>query len=68
MIGIDGIEKAFNRKFSSMHNIHRKRIGFENYGFDTLENMALKGIWVIDRVVQDEMKGAINLKQNKWYI
>ncbi len=68
MIGIDGIEKTFNRKFSSRYSIHRTRIGFENNGLDTFEKMALKGIWVIDRVVQEEMKGAINLKQNKWFI
>lgn len=68
MIGIDGIEKAFNRKFSSRYNIHRTRTGFENNGIDTFENMALKGIWVIDRVIQEEMKGGINLEQNKWFI
>jgi hypothetical protein len=68
MTGIDGIEKAFSRKFSSRYNIHRTRIGFENNGIDTFEDMALKGIWVIDRVVQEEMKGGINLEQNKWFI
>jgi hypothetical protein len=68
MIGRQGIEKAFDRKFSDRFNIHRTRIGFENNGIDTFENMALKGIWVIDRVVQDEMKGGVDLKNNVWYI
>jgi hypothetical protein len=68
MIGRDGIEKVFNRKFSNRFDIHRTRIGFENNGIDTFENMAQKGIWVIDRVVQEEMKGGIDLKNNCWYI
>lgn len=68
MIGKNGVEKAFNRKFSDKYNIHRTRIGFENNGIDNFENMALKGIWVIDRVVQDEMKGGIDLSENNWYI
>jgi len=68
MIGKEGVEKAVNRKSSDRFNIHRTRSGFENNGIDTFENMAQKGIWVIDRVVQEEMKGGINLKNNSWYI
>lgn len=68
MLGKEGLEKAFNRKFSNRFDIHRTRVGFENNGIDTFENMALKGLWVIDRVVQEEMKGGINQKKNRWYI
>jgi len=68
MIGKEGVEKAVNRKSSDRFNIHRTRTGFEKNGIDTFENMAQKGIWVIDRVVQEEMKGGINLKNNSWYI
>jgi len=68
MIGKEGIEKAFNKKCSDRYDIQRTRIGFENNGIDNFENMALKGIWVIDRVVQEEMKGGIDLKNNVWYI
>lgn len=68
MIGKKGVEEAFNRKFSNRFDIHRTRVGFENDGIDTFENMALKGIWVIDRVVQEEMKGGVDLKNNVWYI
>lgn len=68
MIGKEGVKKAFNKKFSNRFDIHRTRIGFENDGIDTFENMALKGIWIIDRVVQEEMKGGIDLKNNVWYI
>ncbi len=68
MIGKDNINKVFNRNFSSRFDIHRTRVGFKNNGIDTFENMARKGIWVIDRVVQEEMKGGIDLKTNLWYI
>ena len=68
MIGKDGIEKAVNRKSSNRFNIHRTRTGFENNGIDTFENMAQKGIWIIDRVVQEEMNGGIDLSKNTWYI
>lgn len=68
MTGREGIEKAFQRKFSNRFNIHRTRVGFENDGIDSFENMAKKGIWVTDRVVQEEMKGGIDLKNNLWYI
>lgn len=68
MIGKEGIEKAFNHKFSNKYNIHRTRIGFENNGIDLFENMALKGIWIIDRVIYEEMKGGVDLKNNVWYI
>ena len=68
MTGREGVEKAFQRKFSNRFNIHRTRVGFENDGIDSFENMARKGIWVTDRVVQEEMKGGIDLKNNLWYI
>lgn len=68
MIGKEGIEKAFDRKFSNQFNIHRTRQNFPNDGVDTFENMAKTGIFIIDRVVQEEMNGGINLKNNVWYI
>jgi len=68
MSGKEGVEKAFNKKLSNRFDIHRTRTGFENDGIDTFDNMALKGIWVTDRVVQEEMKGGIDLKNNVWYI
>ena len=68
MIGKEGVEKAFNRKFSNQFNIHRTRIGFPNNGIDSFENMAEKGVFVIDRVVQEQMRGGIDLKNEIWYI
>jgi len=68
MIGKEGVESAFNRNFSNRFNIHRTRIEFDNDGIDTFENMALKGIWIIDRVIQEEMKGGIDINKNIWFI
>ncbi|HWS60665.1 MAG TPA: ADP-ribosylglycohydrolase family protein, partial [Flavobacterium sp.] len=68
MIGKEGIEKAFNRKFSDKYNIHRTRIGFLNNGIDTFESMAEKGLNIVDRVIQEEIKGGIDTKKGVWYI
>ena len=68
MIGKDGIEKAFNRKFSNRFNIHRTRQNFPNNGIDSFENMAEMGLSIIDRVVENEMKGTVDLKKNIWII
>ncbi|MEM8968115.1 MAG: ADP-ribosylglycohydrolase family protein, partial [Bacteroidota bacterium] len=68
MIGKDGIEVAFGREFSNQFNIHRTRQNFPNEGIDTFEDMASKGLEVIDRVVQEEMGGTIDTEQNTWII
>ena len=68
MIGKDGVEKAFGRKFSHKFNIHRTRIGFPNNGIDDFKNMALKGLYITDRVVQEELKGGVDLEKNVWFI
>lgn len=68
MLGKSGIESEFNETFSGKYNIHRTRVGFPNNGIDSFDKMALKGIWIVDRVVQEELKGCVDLKNNKWYI
>lgn len=68
MIGKDGVEKAFNRKFSDRFNIHRTRINFPGDGIDTFENMAKNGLFVVDRVVEEQMHGFVDLQKNRWYI
>jgi len=68
MIGREGIEKAFNRKFACKYNIHRTRQNFPGNGIDTFVKMAEKGLYVIDRVVQEEMGGGVQLKENVWFI
>ncbi len=68
MIGKEGIEKVFDRKFSNQYNIHRTRQNFPNKGIDSFENMAEKGLIVTDRVVKEEMGGTIDLEKNTWII
>ena len=68
MIGKEGIEKAFGRKFGDKFNIHRTRINFPDNGIDSFTRMAEKGIYIIDRVVQEEMGGGVDLEQEVWYI
>lgn len=68
MMGKEGVEQAFNRTFSNQFNIHRTRQNFPNNGMDNFENMAKTGVFVIDRVVQDEMRGGIDTKKGVWYI
>jgi len=68
MHGKKGLEQSFNRGFSEKFNIHRTRQNFPNNGIDSFENMAKTGIFIIDRVVQDEMGGGVDLVNNTWYI
>ena len=68
MIGKKGVEKAFDQKFSNRFNIHRTRQNFPNDGIDTFQNMAEKGIFITDRVIQELMNGGVDLENNVWYI
>jgi len=68
MLGKEGVEEAFGRKFSNRFNIHRTRQNFPGNGVDTFENMAEKGLLVIDRVVTEEMGGDVDLEKNSWVI
>ena len=64
----DGLEKAFAQKFSDRFNIHRTRGGFANKGIDSIGAMAKKGVLVIDRVVQEEIGGGVDLDNDRWLI
>ncbi len=68
MIGKEGIEQAFGRTFADKFNIHRTRRNFPDDGIDTFDHMAKTGIFVVDRAVQEEMGGGVNLENNVWYI
>ncbi|MGL1886130.1 MAG: ADP-ribosylglycohydrolase family protein [Reichenbachiella sp.] len=68
MYGKQGVEDAFGRKFSGQFNIHRTRVNFPNDGMDDFNSMAKKGVYIIDRVVQEEMKGGVDLEKDQWYI
>jgi len=68
ILGKDGVEQAFGRKFSNQFNIHRTRQNFPNNGIDTFENMAETGVQIIDRVVTEQMGGTIDLENGIWVI
>lgn len=68
MYGKDGVEEAFGRQFSNTFNIHRTRVNFPNEGLDTFENMAKIGVYIVDRVVQEEIGGGIDLAKDVWYL
>lgn len=68
MLGKEQLEKKFNQQFADKFNIHRTRINFQNNGVYSFDEMAKVGIFIIDRVVQEEMKGGIDLEKNVWYI
>lgn len=68
ILGKEGIEKAFGRTFADQFNIHRTRKGFPNNGIDNFSNMSNNGVFIIDRVIQEEMKGGIDLKKDVWYV
>lgn len=68
IIGKEGIEQAFGRTFADKYNIHLTRRNFPDDGIDSFNNMAKTGIFIIDRAVQEEMGGGVDLKNNVWYI
>jgi hypothetical protein len=68
MIGKNGVEKSFGRTFADEFNIHRTRINFPGNGIDRFPLMAEKGIYIIDRVVQEQMQGGVDLKKDVWLI
>jgi inosine-uridine nucleoside N-ribohydrolase len=68
LMGKNGIETSFGQEFSDKFNIHRTRQGFSNNGIDTFDNMARKGIKIVDRVVKEQIKGGIDQSNNTWTI
>ena len=68
MHGKDGIEDSFGRKFADGFNIHRTRANFPNDGIDDFASMAERGLMIIDRVVQEEMVGGVDLVNDQWLI
>jgi hypothetical protein len=68
MYGKEEIGKAFGQTFADRFNIHRTRGNFPNDGMDTFQAMAEKGVLIVDRVVQDEMGGGVDLQKQQWLI
>lgn len=69
MLGKDELERVFDQRFSNRFDIHRTRKGFPvPDGIDTFENMAQNGIRIVDRVVKEEIGGAISEDGSTWRI
>ena len=68
MLGKQGVEAAFGRTFANTFNIHRTRGGFANNGLVTLDEMAKVGVFIVDRAVQEQMGGGVDLENDLWYI
>ncbi|MEZ4899831.1 MAG: ADP-ribosylglycohydrolase family protein [Saprospiraceae bacterium] len=68
LLGRVGVEEAFGRKLPDQFNIHRTRVGFPDNGIDRFSNMAQKGIFIIDRVVQEQMHGGVDIIKGVWYL
>ncbi|NME70647.1 ADP-ribosylglycohydrolase family protein [Flammeovirga aprica] len=68
MIGKSGVEQAFGSDLSDQFDIHRTRQNFPLDSTDNFEDMSKVGMFIVDRVVQDEMKGGVDLEKDLWYI
>ncbi|KXX70978.1 ADP-ribosylglycohydrolase family protein [Flammeovirga sp. SJP92] len=68
MIGKSGVEEAFGTDLSDQFDIHRTRQNFPLDSTDNFNNMSEIGVFIVDRVVQEEMKGGIDLENDLWYI
>lgn len=68
MLGKEGVEQAFGRRFSDKFNIHRTRQNFPNGGIDTFDDMASVGVSIVDRVVQEKAGGRVDPEADTWHI
>jgi hypothetical protein len=74
MLGKEGVERAFaGRHFSDTYWIHRTRRNFPDHtlaseGEDSFDMLAQRGLYIIDRVVLEQMGGGVDLENNLWYI
>jgi hypothetical protein len=74
MIGREGVRQAFDQHdLSDTYWIHRTRRNFPDHtpdeeGEDSFPRMAERGIYVIDRVVVEQMGGGVDLVRDVWYI
>ncbi|MEN0050201.1 MAG: ADP-ribosylglycohydrolase family protein, partial [Bacteroidota bacterium] len=68
MYGYEAIKNLFDQTLSTRYNIHRTRQNFPNDGIDSFENMAAIGFQIVNRVVQEEIGGSIDLEKNIWVL
>ena len=67
MMGAEAVADTFGKELSHKFHIHRTRGNFPK-DIDNFYDMAVKGVFVVDRVVQEQMKGGVDLQQDLWYI
>ena len=69
MLGKQGVEEAFDRKFADNFNIHRTRIGFPDNGLDNFERMAARGAGLSSTGWSGKKWAVASIwKQNVWYV
>ena len=74
MLGKNNVEWAFEKDdLSETYWISRTRRNFPDQtpvmdGEDTFSLMAKRGIYIIDRVVIEELDGGVDLEKDVWYI
>ena len=74
LLGEEGVGQAFDKpNLSDTYWISRTRRNFPDHipaveGEDTFAQMAERGVYIIDRVVMEEMGGGVDLKKDIWYI
>ena len=74
ILGKKKLKKIFNKyDFSDQYWIHRTRKNFvdrteQAKGEDSFQLMAIRALFIIDRVVMEEMNGGVDLEKNIWYI
>ena len=74
MLGKEKVAQAFNQtNLSDTYWIHRTRKNFPDYtlneeGEDTFTMMAERALYIVDRVVLEEMNGGIDLENGQWFI
>ena len=68
MLGKKEIEKIMGKQLSNKYDIHRTRKGFSNSGIDSFDNMASKGLAIINKVVLRKMGGFIDKKNERWIL
>ncbi len=76
MLGKSGVVAAFADEeddLSMTYRIHRTRQNFPDHtpdleGEDSFYLMAQRGVYIIDRVIQEELGGGVDLENDLWYI
>ena len=68
ILGKEGIEKSFNKKFSNKFNINRTRQNFDNNGKDNFSEMAKKGIAITEIIILNKLNGFKSKNHLYWII